>query len=341
MEIVMIRMSVFFLLIITGGFMMQLASDSEINASSREDTTASIRPASDASGVQIIRDFEAGRAEVWVRGEHFTTYNFRGEDRIPNLWPVHAEGGVTITRNFPMGKDEPEGRNDHRHHQSIWVAFGSVNGNDFWHHERIVTESVDVINGESYGLIKAENVWIDNQDEPVVDEIRVHRFHDSPASARIFDLSVTFRATYGDVTFGDDKEGMIAFRIRPEIQGNLSGVLTNANGDQTQRNVYGTPVPWMDYSGPIEGYGQRGIALFSHPSNFRLPAWHVRDYGLAGSNFFAMKNVAKFEEEGTYVLSKGEEITFHVRFLIHSGNVEEAEVAQHYAEYAMSSPMMY
>jgi hypothetical protein len=334
----MIRMSVFFLLIITGGFMMQLASDPEINLSSREDNPASIRPDSNASGVQIIRDYEAGRVEVWIRGEHFTTYNFSGEDRIPYLWPVHAEGGVTITRNFPMGEDKPEGRNDHRHHQSIWTAYGDVNGYDYWHREPIISVTVEVESGDSFGLIKAENVWVDDQGEPVVDEIRVYRFHDTPASARIFDQSVTFRASYGDVTFGDNKEGMIAFRIRPEIQGNMAGVLTNSNGDQTQKEVYGTPVPWMDYSGPIEGVGVWGIALFSHPSNFRLPAWHVRDYGLAGGNFFGMKSVAKSEEEGTYVLSKGEEITIHVRFLIHSGDVDEAEVAAHYADYASYIP---
>ena len=289
-------------------------------------------------GVHIIKDDEEGRAHVWIRGEHFTSYNFGNDNRIPILWPVYAESGVTITRNFPMGTDIKEVRRDHRHHQSIWVAYGDVNGYDFWHHETIVTKSVDVKSGMSYGVIKAENVWVDDKGGPVVDEIRTYRFNDSPASARIFDHSVTFRATYGDVTFGDDKEGLIAFRIRPEIQGNQVGVLTNANGDQTQSNVYGTPVPWMDYSGPIEGVGERGIALFSHPDNFRLPAWHVRDYGLAGCNFFAMKNVGGLEEEGTYVLSEGEEITFHVRFLIHSGDVHEAGVAKHYEEYVRTVP---
>lgn len=337
----MIRLVVFGIIAIVGVTLIYSESGSENSTNVLEVNAETPNITGNPNGVQIIRDSEEGQAQVWIRGEHFTTYNYRNEDRFPYLWPVHAEGGVTITRNFPMGKDEPEGRNDHRHHQSIWVAFGSVNGFDFWHNERIVTKSVDVQTAESYSVIKAENVWIDNEDGPVVDEIRVYKFHDSPASARIIDHSVTFRATYGDVTFGDDKEGMIAFRIRPEIQGNLAGVLTNANGDQTQSNVYGTPVPWMDYSGPIEGFGERGIALFSHPVNFRLPAWHVRDYGLAGCNFFAMKNVAKFEEEGTYVLSKGEEITFHVRFLIHSGNVHEADVANHYAEYAQTVPVLY
>jgi hypothetical protein len=304
----------------------------------QEDKNAHFNVTEKPKSVNIIKDDEEGRAQVWIRGEHFTTYNFGNGFRIPILWPVYAENGVTITRNFPMGEDIKEVRRDHRHHQSIWVAFGDVNGNDFWHHETIVTKSVDVTSGDSYGKIKAENVWINSQGEPVVDETRSYRFHDSPASARIFDHSVTFRATYGDVIFGDDKEGLIAFRIRPEIQGNQAGVLTNANGDQTQRNVYGTPVPWMDYSGYIEGVGQRGIALFSHPDNFRLPAWHVRDYGLAGCNFFAMKNVGGLEEEGTYVLSEGEELTIHVRFLIHSGDVHEADVAKHYEEYAGTVP---
>lgn len=288
--------------------------------------------------VRIIQDEEAGEAEVWIRGEHVTTYNYRDTDRIPYLWPVYAEGRVTITRNWPIGVDSPVESTDHPHHHSLWMAYGDVNGYDHWHSETIITESVEVHSDDSRGVIRAENVWVDDQGAPVVDEIREYRFHDSPASARIFDQSVTFRASYKEVTFGDNKEGMFAFRIRPEIQGNQAGVLTNANGEQGESMVYGTPGPWMDYSGPIKGAGVRGIAIFSHPDNFRMPAWHVRNYGLMGANFFGMQSVAGTEEEGTYVLPEGEELTFHVRFYIHSGDVDEAEVAEQFEDYARTAP---
>ena len=293
-----------------------------------------VHPANNPPRVRVNLDQAEQQAEVHVRDEHFTTYQFADDSRIPHLWPMYAEGGVTITRNFPMGKDEPVESTDHRHHKSFWIAFGDVNGYDNWHRVPILTQKVEAGSGDAYGWIRAENVWPDADGEPIVDESREYRFYDTPASARIFDQKITFTASYGDVTFGDDKEGLVAFRIRPEIQGRNAGLLTNFEGNQGERAVYGTPGPWMDYSGPIEGVGYRGIALFSHPSNLREPAWHVRDYGLAASNPFAMSDVARLGEDGSYVLEEGETLTFLFRAYIHTGDVEQADVAGQYKAFA-------
>lgn len=127
----------------------------------------------------------------------------------------------------------------------------------------------------------------------------------------------------------------MAFRIRPEIQGNKSGILTNAEGKQGERDVYGLRSPWMDYSGPVEGAGVRGIAIFDHPGNFRHPTfWHVRDYGLAAANPFGMRSVAGMEEDGSYRLIEGESLTFVYRIYVHSGDVGEGKVAEMYREFA-------
>ncbi len=287
--------------------------------------------------VRLEHDLDTKIVAVYVRDTHFTSYNYGDVSRIPCLWPVYAENGVTITRNYPMGEDKPiDGRmDDHRHHVSIWTAFGDVNGADTWHRAPIDTKSVEAESGDAFGVIRAHNVWrAPRGGDPLVDEIRELRFYDAPAGVRLFDKTITFHAAYGDVTFGDDKEGVVAFRIRPEIQGNQAGVLTNAAGGQGEREVYGTPTPWMDYSGPIEGVGTRGLALFSHPDNFREPCWHVRDYGLAAANPFALSDVCRFDEDGSYELAEGESLTLQFRFYIHTGDVEEAEVAKHYTGYA-------
>ncbi len=286
-----------------------------------------------APNVHVELDKENGKAAVFIRGKHFTTYRFHEDHRIPFLWPVYSGDGSTVTRNWPMGEDDPES-NDHPHHQSIWTAFGDVNGFDHWHNEPVITNEIEVASGELRGSIRAQNIWVDDRGNPVVDEIREYTFFDTPSSARFFDQTVTFKASYGDVTFGDDKEGLFAFRIRTDIQGNRAGMLTNAFGETGERAVYGTPVPWMDYSGKVEGVGVLGITLFSHPDNFRLPAWHVRDYGLVGCNFFAMKDVAGLDDEGTYLLEKGNELTLRVRYLIYSGHKDTAELQEHYEQFS-------
>jgi len=288
--------------------------------------------------VRLHHVLDTQQVEVYVRDEHFTTYNYGENVRTPYLWPVYAEGQVAITRNWPMGQDKPVTSTDHRHHRSIYLTFGDVNGLDFWHRERIRTREVKTGSGRTYAWIRARNEWLAPDGRPVLDEVQEYRFHDTPASARTFDVIATFAASYGDVTFGDDKEGLFAIRIRPEIQGDRAGVLTNAEGRQGEKNVYGTPSRWMDYSGPVEGAGHRGVAILDHPSSFRHPpAWHVRDYGLATANPFGLSSVARLDRDGTHVLKKGETLTFIYRVYVHSGDVEQARVAQQYDEFAALS----
>ncbi len=288
--------------------------------------------ADETAGVELKHDEEESHIEVHVRGEHFTTYHYGEDVRTPFLWPVLAEGGVGVTRNHPMGEDDPASA-DHPHHRSLYLVYGDVNGYDFWHRHPIKTADLETGEGDGYAWIRARNHWTTPEGEVLVDEIQELRFHDTPASGRLIDFISTLRAPHGDMVFGDDKEGLLAFRIRPEIEGRRAGVLTNARGEQGERNVYGTPAPWMDYSGPIDGYGHRGIAVFDHPDNFREGYWHVRDYGLAAINPFGRRQVGGLED-GSYTLAEGESLTLRYRVYVHSGDVEEADVAGQYAQFA-------
>ena len=295
---------------------------------------ATLFASGDEVRVELNHDDSAGTVAVNVRGEHFTTLHYGDEARTPFLWPVKAEGGVGVTRNYPMGPDEPASE-DHPHHRSLFLTFGDVNGYDHWHHQTIATREVTTGHENDYAWIRLRNEWLDGDGEPLLSETQELRFHDRPAASRILDVISTLRADFGDVVFGDDKEGLIAFRIRPEIQGNRAGVLTNAAGERRERNVYGKPSPWMDYSGAIEGYGVRGIALFDHPDNFRHPTfWHVRDYGLAAANPFGAGSVGGEDRDGSHRLENGDSMTFVYRILVHSGDVDEARVGRQYQRFA-------
>ncbi len=295
---------------------------------------AAVIAEADSPRISLDHDFGKGEIAVSIRGDHFTTYHYGDAVRTPFLWPVNAEGGVGVTRNYPMGTDEPEST-DHPHHRSLHLTFGDVNGYDHWHEDRIETRSVKTGSAGDYVWIRARNEWLTPDGSPLIAELQEIRFYETPASARLIDVISTLEAPREDVTFGDDKEGLMAFRIRPEIQGNRAGVLTNAEGRQGERNVYGTPSPWMDYSGPIEGHGTRGIALFDHPRNFRHPTfWHVRDYGLAAANPFGRSSVGGEDEDGSHLLQKGESMTFVYRVYVHSGDVSEARVDEQYEAFS-------
>jgi hypothetical protein len=300
---------------------------------------ALVLPVMAAAGAEPLQlylghDVGAGQIHVRIRGEHFTTYHYGHDRRTPFLWPIHSEGEVGVTRNYPMGPDDPPST-DHPHHRSLHLTFGDVNGYDHWHRERIETRSIETGLAEDHVWIRARNEWLTSAGDSLLQEVQELRFYDTPASGRWFDILSTLTAVQEEVTFGDYKEGFLALRIRPEIQGNRAGVLTNAEGRQRERNVYGRRSPWMDYSGQIEGHGTRGIALFDHPDNFRYPTfWHVRDYGLAAANPFAARTVGGEEADGSHTLRAGESMTFVYRVFVHSGDVREAEVARFYKEFA-------
>lgn len=298
--------------------------------------------------VVITKKADADELDVAINGEFFTTYHYSNDNRKPFLWPVNAEGPVGVTRNFPMGTDEPAS-DDHIHHKSIWSSYGNLNGVDCWgedgensgyQHSGEVTFG----SGDAYGWIHAKNVWQDKEHKPVLSEEREYRFYATPAGARTFDQSITFTATEGDVKWGDTKEGgILSFRIRPELEWKRkNGVITLQDQSLSGLATWGQPSPWCDYTGEAAGFGQRGIAVFDNPANLRYPTrWHVRDYGLCGANCFGLSYFTEREQKkkgeepinGDYLQKANEALTFQYRVLIHSGNVKDAQVAERYADY--------
>jgi hypothetical protein len=306
---------------------------------------------------------EGGAEEAWTpkvvvkkrEGEHaldvliddalLTTYWYKDGERKPYLWPMNSEGGVTVTRDFPMDpKDLPK---DHPHHRSVWTSYGDINGADCWMEEPKagwqLTQEVQFGSGDAFGWIRAKNTWTQTDKTPVVDEEREYRFYATPERLRLFDVRVTFTARHGDAHFIDTKEGgIVAVRMRRELCG-AKGVITNALGDVGEANTWGKPAAWCDMSGEIPELGWRGLAIFDHPKNLRHPSsWHVRAYGLMGANCFGYSYFGEKDynkpllpaERGDYLLKAGESLTFNYRVCVHSGDVEKAAVGDRYKDYA-------
>lgn len=283
--------------------------------------------------IEKRRDEDA--LEVRVRGELLTVFHYGEELRKPYLWPLTAEGGVHITRDFPMG--EPDKSKDHPHHTSFWTAHGDVNGADYWEHgERTGWQQVEDIewsSGDGYGSIRVKMVWVDREKKPVLSEERVLTFYDTPANARLFDVTVALTADRGAVTFGDTKEGgIVGLRIADAIrERGGTGTITNSAGGVGAKETWGKPAAWCDYSGTFEGVGARGVTVMDHPENLRHPThWHVRDYGLMGANPFGYSYFYDGEKNGEYELEADATLTFQYRIYIHSGDVKTADVAEVY-----------
>lgn len=285
--------------------------------------------------------------DIFIEGEHFTSYHYSNEWKKPFLWPLNSRNGVGVTRDYPMSEEGiPKHAKDHPHHKSCYVAYGDINGVDLWaegsnsgfqHSDEVTWGSGDV-----FAWVKAKNTWQDKDHNPIITEEREYRFYNTPDRRRLFDLKVTFTADHGDAKFGDTKEGgLCAVRMRPEIS-YRDAIITNAHGDQGEPKTWGKPSPWCDYSAETEDFGTLGLAIFDHPGNMRHPtSWHVRGYGLMGANcfgysYFSEKDYNKdlMPANGDWELPAGESHTWNYRVYVHTGDVEEAAVADRYADYA-------
>jgi len=296
--------------------------------------------------------------DVFIDDVHFTSYHYSNEYKKPFLWPVNSDGQVGVTRDWPMGEQESDKGKDHPHHKSFWAAYGEISlvnqdggeGTGVWdcwaegensgfQHSGEVTYG----SGDAYGWVRAKNIWQDKDHKPLLTEEREYRFYATPERGRLVDTFLTFTASEGPVMFNDTKEGgMVAIRMRPELSYD-NGVITNALGDVGEENCWGKPAAWCDYSGELPGVGWRGLTVFDHPTNLRFPtSWHVRGYGLMGANPFGYSYFKDKEynqgllpaENGDYLIKGKETLSFKHRVYIHRGNVEEAAVADRFADFA-------
>jgi hypothetical protein len=208
--------------------------------------------------------------------------------RRPFLYPVIGPSGRSLTR---MG--HPHDPESHSHHNSIWAAHDSVNGDSFWSdrgagrvaHQRIVRFEE---NDKGAALITI-NAWVGKGDV-------VHMLERRGVLVRMLDdrewlmtLDLQFEAPKQPVTLGATPFGMIGVRMAKTIGINDGGgLIRNSEGQVNELGPNGAfrkRARWVDYSGPITRDAAEGITLLDHPANPNHPAhFHVRGDGWMGAS---------------------------------------------------------
>lgn len=291
------------------------------------------------SGVQVDATTPES-VSIRIDDTPFTTLVADPEGVRPFFYPVLGPGGVAVTRNYPMKSGIAGEAEDHPHHRSFYVAHGDVNGEDVWsetqgHGRQTQEEVVTARSGPVVGTLETRNVWRGADGKPLVADRRRFEFFSAGPDVRLLDATLTFRAEFGEVVFGDTKEGgLLTFRVAGTMKGKAGGCIENAWGGIGEAECWGKAAPWVDYSGPV-GDALLGIAVMDHPMNLRHPSrWHVRDYGLFAVNPFALSYYkAGFERDGTFRLAPDEDLVFRYRVLIHPGATRQAGVGEHFVNY--------
>ena len=236
---------------------------------------------------------------------------------------------------------------DHPHHKGLWIGYGDVNGVNFWEVEAAsqpsgtnpkekgtirLTKLEEAKGGKKSGEIQASFAWLNAQGQTVLDEQRAMVFH-ADEKIRRLDVASTITAKTA-ASFADTKEGFFAIRVADSMSGKNGGIITNAEGAQTEKDVWGKRADWADYVGTVEGQ-KVGILILDNPANpNHPPRWHARDYGLFAANPFGVIDFdPKSSVKGGFHLDAGQAATFRYRVIIHPGDVSKKEIAHWYAEY--------
>ncbi len=299
--------------------------------------------------------------DVMADNKIITSYVYKQENQKPILYPVYSPSGEIVTRGFPLMEVEGESK-DHPHHRGITFTYGNgeVNGSTFWglpnygsvDYENIklpqikLDRIVEMKEGKD-GKLSVINLWIDKNNKPLLREDRVMDFS-AKADENIIDFTISLTALDTVVTFEDTKEGMLSIRVAdwlaetptgPLFKGKGTGVYLNAEGEKTEKNIWGKRSAWMRLEGNKDGKAI-GIAIFHNPKSLNFPTyWHARGYGCYAANPIGQYEYQKGTgvanpQKRTLTLNPGESALFKFRMIIYEGNRDKKILDKEFQDYS-------
>lgn len=301
--------------------------------------------------VTFTNNEEIKSVEVKIDGELFTNYVYDGQTPKPILYPIITKSGKTVTRGFPFAP-RPHERTDHPHHAGLWFNYGDVNGFDFWNNSYAIPEEekhkygtiyhLDILGiDEKEGKLSTSAVWRSPLNADLLEETTQFIFGEE-GNTRFIDRITTLKALV-DVSFKDNKEGMIGMRLTRELElpSDKPAEYTDAEGKVTQvkalnnegvngnyfgsegltgSDVWGTRNKWVKLEGDMN-HEAVSVTIIDHEKNVGYPTyWHARGYGLFAANPLGQSVFSEGKENLNFELNKGESTTFKYRILIHNGS---------------------
>jgi hypothetical protein len=317
-----------------------------------------------AQGVKVVANDSGRRVDVTIDGAPFTSYlwpDTRDEKALkkPVLYPLRDADGTIVTRGYPLMPNKGE-RVDHPHHAGLWFNYGNANGFDFWNNsdaifvaqrEKMGTVYEDKIvstkSGKDSGELVATSHWTTGKDQRILEQTTKYVFSKAKGM-RAIDMIVTLKADE-DVTFNDDKEGMLGMRVASWLESpeEKSGMFMDASGRPTTTKdaspdatgvyltsegvqgpkVWATRGRWCLLTGHNPAGHTDTIAIIDHPANTGYPTyWHARGYGLFAANPLGRSIFDTKAQPFKYTIKKGESSTFRYRIEIYDSAATAAQI---------------
>ncbi|HIM30494.1 MAG TPA: c-type cytochrome, partial [Planctomycetes bacterium] len=279
---------------------------------------------------------ESDRLIIENSGKPVTDFVFRDEAILrPYFSSVHTQDGIQVTRNHPPV--EGTDRTDHSSmHPGIWIAFGDINGRDFWRNKATIRHNRFLGNPRvvDNGLVFAtESNLIADGGAPMAQlESRINL--SIVTNGYLLSWDARFRALDRDIVFGDQEEMGFGIRVATPLTEIKGGTIRAENGLTSAGQTWGGIFDWCDYSGEVDGR-RIGIAVMTHPGNFRASWFHNRNYGLMLANPFG-RNAFTKAEKSSVTVGTGNSLRLRWAAFIHSSALDSQPgieaVYRNYAE---------
>jgi hypothetical protein len=319
------------------------------------------------SGVRVVANEAARRADVFVGDQPFTSYIWPETIKKPVLTPLRTAAGTVVTRGYPLDP-RPGERVDHPHHVGMWFNYGDVNGLDFWNNSDAIKPELRhkygairhlkikrATSGKDRGELEVEMEWVAPDGKVLLRENTTFVFHAGP-NQRAIDRITRLTALDETVSFRDNKEGVIGIRVarqleqpsnKPEIFTDASGKATavpkldntgvtgnyRSSEGKTGDAVWGTRGKWTMLTGKIAEENIT-LAILDHPKNPGYPTyWHARGYGLFAANPLGQEALSNGKEKLNFTLPAKESVTFKHRILILSGDTTPDNLESQYQRF--------
>jgi hypothetical protein len=237
--------------------------------------------------------------------------------RSDYIHPLYGLQGEMLTSDWPDG--------GHPHHRGIFwawpeVEYGMERG-DIYALQRVFarpTGNIELTSGSVFAQIDAENLWMWEDNEPIVNEHAIIRVYHSTADNRIIDLTLKFLALKDSVTIATrftNSYGGLNIRFQTPQNQEIS-YFTDEKGANPVR-------AWSDFAGIFEGNKSvSGLMVLQNKDNPEYPG-NWREYpDLAWVQpTFPTPNTR-------FLLSREEPLVLRYRLIIHAGEKLSDEIAK-------------
>jgi hypothetical protein len=228
--------------------------------------------------------------------------------RSDYIHPLYGLNGEMLTRDWPDG--------GHPHHRGIFwawpeVELGSQRG-DLYALQRVFarpTGKVEATDGPVFAQLVAENLWMWDDEEPIVRETAAIRVFRKAAGSRIIDISIKLEALKDSITIatrGTNSYGAFNLRMQSPDSQNISHH-TDEQGSVPLRS-------WADFSGVFHGeHSPSGVMVLQYGKNPEYPGpW--QEY----PDLSWIQPV--FPSHGTrYPIRKDNPLILRYRLIVHTG----------------------